>query len=684
MSQQGKPLQVVDLPHLPEDHGALAGLQLLPHGEGHSLLVWDSTRVFVFNVQDVDGLKHCHPQIVAFPETMSVIENDQLDILLLNQRGNLSLWREKMSSAEEDLFEDMDTDNAPDQPTALTSGVLALSDSSHANLSYALTCRNDEQVRLVTFTIEMNAFQESTSLVVAPSAVLDASKTCSITYTSSNSCCPQLLSRLCPGVDFDEPCDVVIVLLGTNTIYFCPLVRSVVERQVYELRPTVHPVRHTIFAKEDSSALLVFAENNVLSVMQVEDDSLAKTEQPCVRSQVVCQVSDETFFVGDVLGASSFTLGQDPEALILKGSIGAVFLDENVALVLTLHGALCLVNLAAARSEQEGSRNPEDLLDRLSKVNNEIKLVEQAIKEENLLLKEASMVSSAYLLKDTFKLQVKVHDGPELDVYFFDVLVVNNSKHVFLQENWNLVISLSTNDTVQSFSQCLAKTLKAGEAVKVVAKFCIREFLFPMKVSCRFVKQLCVPSSCDLYSVELRSGVASIDVSSVNLDFTHFITPISVDPVQEYRAGWGDLEETKVHSRDWKTSAGFEEICKSLSRNSGHRAFGAVRSSNKAAFRFGPSRVDLVLDEDKLTVSSTNFPLIFDVISFLQSNMDAEEWDSKELVSFDPMFFAKAGNIGQALDYALLTDTLDDELETDLQNRLEKLVVSQFPCKKKK
>jgi len=52
-------------------------------------------------------------------------------------------------------------------------------------------------------------------------------------------------------------------------------------------------------------------------------------------------------------------------------------------------------------------------------------------------------------------------------------------------------------------------------------------------------------------------------------------------------------------------------------------------------------------------------------------------------VTVDPLFFAQVENVSLALDYAQLTDTCDQELETELQDQLKKLVLAQFPCSDK-
>jgi len=76
-------------------------------------------------------------------------------------------------------------------------------------------------------------------------------------------------------------------------------------------------------------------------------------------------------------------------------------------LVLTLHGALYLMDLSVPRPQDVVPKDPEELLERISEVNEEIKLTEQAIKEENARLKEVSVATSAGHLKDTFRLQVE-------------------------------------------------------------------------------------------------------------------------------------------------------------------------------------------------------------------------------------------------------------------------------------
>jgi len=115
-------------------------------------------------------------------------------------------------------------------------------------------------------------------------------------------------------------------------------------------------------------------------------------------------------------------------------------------------------------------------------------------------------------------------------------LVVNNSKHIFLENNWNLVVSVSGTESHQSFSQRLSTTLKVKDVVKVVAEFQLKPPLkFPLTVECQLVKQLTVPSSADLCASELPSGLVCVDVASLPLDLTHFISPVSVEPVHEYR-----------------------------------------------------------------------------------------------------------------------------------------------------
>jgi len=85
-----------------------------------------------------------------------------------------------------------------------------------------------------------------------------------------------------------------------------------------------------------------------------------------------------------------------------------------------------------------------------------------------------------------------------------------------------------------------------------------------------------------------------------------------------FREGVQEEENAKVHTRYWDTKTDFESICRILSKNCSHRSFGAIRSSSRAAFKLGSSRVELVHEENRVALSSTDFALIFDVIAHLQ------------------------------------------------------------------
>lgn len=186
-----------------------------------------------------------------------------------------------------------------------------------------------------------------------------------------------------------------------------------------------------------------------------------------------------------------------------------------------------------------------------------------------------------------------------------------------------------------------------------------------------------MPSSTGLDSVELPSSIVSVEVASLDMDFTYFITPMSVDPVQEYREGLQAHDETKIHKITWRTDSDIESICRTLSKNCSHRAFGAIRNADKTTFQLGSSRVELSLEENKLQVSSTNYPLLLDVVTHLHASNGVEDGDAK--VTVDPTFALRAENVGLAHDYALLTDTYTKKVEADLQEQLRKLVVSQYP-----
>jgi len=98
--------------------------------------------------------------------------------------------------------------------------------------------------------------------------------------------------------------------------------------KVSQICTGVHPVLHVTLAKEDSSRMLIFRANNVLLTIEPENGRLKRSEQVCVRSQIVCQVSPDNFFLGDVLGSSSFCVGKEPQPLSVKGSISAQMVDE--------------------------------------------------------------------------------------------------------------------------------------------------------------------------------------------------------------------------------------------------------------------------------------------------------------------------------------------------------------------
>lgn len=666
-------LRVVQLPNLPEDHNALEGLKVLPSGDIHKLLVWDDSHVYVFNFDNLAQLTQCHPSVVEMSGLRAAFENDQQDVLMLNREGNLCLW----STVEDDPFQDVDP--IPLKPQVLASNTLALAESSSSNIFYTLVLEAGK-IKLVTSAVENKTLKEHSSQVVTDVSDGDldgASRQVTFLSVQSNCISAKLLSLLCPRVDFEEDCDIVIISLNSNSVFFCPLVSAEEDRRIFEVCSSPQKVMHVTLAKDDSSSLLIFTANNTLISVEAENRQLKQTEHYCVCSQVVCQVSVDSFYVADAFGSSSFTFGQSPQSLTVKGSICASFIDENQALVLTLHGAVYLVDISVSPMEAPKLKNPTALLDQITLANAEIKKTQHAIKEENTRLAEVSMVSSARLLRNTFQMQIKVYDCPRLNSFSIVALVLNKSKYIFLEGKWNLVLSLSGINYHQSFSQCLSKTLRLNELVKVVAEFQIEELNFPLTARCHFLKQLTVPSSTDLNSIELPSSLVSVEVASLDLDFTYFITPLSVDPVQEYREGLQVPDETKAHKITWNTNSDIEIICKMLSKNCSHRAFGAIRNANKASFQLGSSRVDLILEENKLAVSSTSYPLLLDVVTHLHASTGVE--DGNNAVTVDPTFALRAENVGLAHDYALLTDTYTEKVEADLQDQLRKLVVSQYP-----
>jgi len=672
--EEAQHLQVIQLPNLPEDHNALEGLKVLPSADNHKLLVWDNSRVYIFNFDAVSQLSQCHPSVVKLSGLRAAFENDQLDVLMLSQEGNLCLW----VTVEEDPFQDVDP--IPQTPKVLGSNTLALAESSSSNIFYTLV-HDAGNIKLVTCAVENESLKEHSSQVVTDASAGDldgASRLVTFLSVQSNCIGSELLSLLCPGVDFEQDCcDVVIISLNSNCVFFCPLVAAEEDRKIFEVSSSPQRVLHVTLANDDSSTLLIFTANNTLLSVEVENGQLKQTEHHCIRSQVVCQVSVDSFYVADAFGSSSFTLGQTPQSLAVKGSISASFVDEHQALVLTLHGAIYLVDVSVPRAEDPKPKNPTALLDKIAWTNAEIKKTQHAIKEENARLAEVSMVSSAGLLRNTFQLHIKVYDCPGSNSYSLVALVLNKSKYIFLEGKWNLVLSLSGKKYQQSFSQCLSKTLRLNEMIKVVAEFQMEELIFPLTARCHFLKQLTVPSSTDLCSIELPSSLVSVQVASLDLDFTYFISPLSVDPVQEYREGLQVPDETKVHKISWSTNSDIETICKMLSKNCSHRAFGAIKNANKASFQLGSSRVDLLLEENKLLVSSTSYPLLLDVVTHLHASTGVQDGDTA--ITIDPTFALQAENVGLAHDYALLTDTYTKKVEADLQDQLRKIVVSQYP-----
>ncbi|CAB3386449.1 Hypothetical predicted protein [Cloeon dipterum] len=673
-------VQVARLRHLPEELDLLKGVHILPHGDGIHLLIWNSSHVFVFTGADLEELEHKQPAVLNVSNICQVVGNDDSDIvLLLDSKGSLYEWREVVV---EDLFQDDEPNQS--QPTLLASGFLAVCSSSMSNVFYGLTS-TEEKVKLVTFTVTMDALQEHSSLVISRTVP----GKCLLNVFQSEVCPSELLSLLCPDSDLnDTACDVAFAKLGGNVVYFCPLVPDESERRVSEVS-TIHEIEHIALAREDGSAILAFTDAAVLTVMEAEGGLIKRTDVPCVQSQVVCQVSMDSFFVADLLSSSKVTVGQQSKPLDLQGCVAAACLEENVALALTLHGVLYKVDLAADRRIITNAQRdkPNGLLNRIGKTNELIRQTERAIKEENVKLKELAVIGSAELLKGTFRLQVNVHDLLEPEFCAFDVLVLNNSKYVFLEQNWNLVLCLTCKDSIQTYNQKLTNTLKVGEVVKVVAKFKVSELSLPATLQCQMLKLSTVPSSSSVFSMELPLGLVPFDVASVDLDITYFLTPTSVDPVTEYRQGHPLLPSCedrllgrKLHSRQWETNMDLDQVCRVLSQKCAHRAFGAVRAGDRAAFAVAGKRVDLNWADGTLTVSSADLPLILDVLSHLQNCKD--DADTKcgieQMASFSSDFFAQAENVGLAHEYALLTNTCNEELELELQEQLRKLVVAQF------